>query len=339
MGRLRTILSLAFFVSGYALSQPVTESDQTINRINSEQNGSISSEQIQRQIDAAVDQYAKEASKTPVIQPKAKRKQRQTINLKKKDNSADLKGLSCSEVSTAIKHSRCAGGIGSMLHGANVVIGVSIPGNSVSVKDKNKQTVAKLVNENIPSPVISLILKPTFFKNALKSDMNLLGWGVGLTYSNILTNKQEIRRASITYTENLGTYMSGRVLAGSPHVFYQYGPESSQKYFRFGLGVAVGYFALDGFFFETDNVDQPQCYNAVTNYVLDQQNRSHVEQNCSRVRASESIWGVGGYSFLSARYNPWSLEFNVAGNEFNLPGERTLSPSFVNVIASYHIDF
>lgn len=330
MNRLRTILCLALLVAANAFSQPIEDSNKAKIRTDLEQSSTISNEQIQKQIDSAVNQLAKDADNKPVVQPNIKRKQSQAIK---------LKGLSCTEVSTAIKHSRCAGGIGSMLHGANVVIGVSIPGNSVTVKDKSKQIVAKLVNENIPSPVISLVLKPTFFKNILRSDMNLLGWGVGLTYSNILTNKQEIRRTRITYTENLGTYMSGRVLAGSPHVFYQYGPESSQKYFRFGLGMAIGYFALDGFFFETDDVDQPQCYNAVTDYVLDQQNRSHVEQNCSRVRASESIWGVGGYSFLSARYNRWSLELNIAGNEFNLPGERTLSPSFVNIIASYHIDF
>lgn len=301
----------------------------------------------------AQSQVAKPSRAAPVVEHTSHQTvQRSQGSSQRQVNSADaklklvlakkqekkLKGLSCRQLSDAVKYSRCAGGIGALLQGANLLLGVNVAGNNVTVRDKQQQTLAVLKNETSLTPVVSLVLKPSFFNYHDASQLNLFGWGVAFSYSDRLANLQQIKRSGQNHEKNLSTYLAARILAASPNVFYQYGGATSRRYIRLGAGLAFGYFSLDGYLYETDDVRQTQCYQAASDYVLGA-GIGVIEQNCQRKRINESSWGIGTYTFLTGRFENWSLEFSGAGSEIDLPGGRTLSPSFVNIIGSYHIAF
>jgi hypothetical protein len=224
-----------------------------------------------------------------------------------------------------------------MLKGAHITTGLAWQNLNVSVKDKDTNKVdGKIVDHAVPSPFISLDLQPSYF------DDSQFGWGVGFNYGDAYALEQEISRTGGTEKVDLGSYMTSTMITLTPHGFYQFGRPTGDKYFRAGLGMALGYASVRGNVYLTEAKSNQACYDAGTD-VVNKTGASTikarlelVKSSCEQESFNEGRFGAGAYIFLQGQYKRWQSSLNL----FNIAlqkKDRRLEPSLISFQIAYVI--
>lgn len=236
--------------------------------------------------------------------------------------------LSCAEVVEIAKASDCAEPVQSFLDGAQVEISLAIKGTSINVHDKSSGDLeAHMTSTGVPSPGISLSLAPSFF------GQSRFGWSLGFTYDDSYALEQRIRRSGKHKDVDLGSYITTTMIAAEPSLFYQWG--ESSRYFRAGFGLALGYAAVRGNIYITEDKTNNACYQAA-GALFNKGSTQVVKQQCEQVRFDERRLATGAALFLGGKINRWQLAASATTLSFHKK-EHKLSPSIISMELSYSI--
>lgn len=248
----------------------------------------------------------------------------------------DERGLSCDEVLEVVKRSDCAELAKPFLVGSHVVAGVSFNSLSVTIFNDNDDELATISDSTLPSPFISLTLKPSFFGNSN------WGWGVGFNYNNTYALEQKITRSDKSKNIDLGTYITTTMLALTPNTFYQFGDQHSERYFRIGAGAAVGYVHLRGIAYLTGDKSNTACYESGNNLVknLGPENTNQkieaIKTNCHQDSYNQGGLGVGANIFMQGQYQNWQVSLD-ASNLLLARHKQKFQPSTLSFQIAYVI--
>ena len=236
--------------------------------------------------------------------------------------------LSCAEVVEIAKASGCAQPVQGFLDGAHVEISLAVKGTNINIHDKSSGDLeAHMTSTGVPSPGISLSLAPSFF------GQSRFGWSLGFTYDDSYALEQRIRRAGKNKDVDLGSYITTTMIAAEPSLFYQWGEE--RKFFRAGAGIALGYAAVRGNAYITEDKSQTSCYQAGS-ALFENGSSQAVKQNCEQVRFDERRIASGAAVFFRGKINRWQLGLSATTLSFHKKKHK-LSPSIVGIELSYSI--
>lgn len=236
--------------------------------------------------------------------------------------------LSCAEVVEIAKASGCAEPVQGFLDGAHIDISLAIKGTNINVHDKSSGDLeAHMTSTGVPSPGISLSLAPSFF------GQSRFGWSLGFTYDDSYALEQRIRRSGKNKDVDLGSYITTTMIAAEPSLFYQWG--ESKRYFRAGFGLALGYAAVRGNVYITEDKSNNACYQAGSD-LFDNGSTQAIKQNCEQVRFDERRFATGAALFFRGKINRWQLGVAATTLSFHKK-EHKLSPSIISVELSYSI--
>lgn len=236
--------------------------------------------------------------------------------------------LSCAEVVEIAKASGCAEPVQSFLDGAQVDISLAIKGTNINIHDKSSGDLeAHMTSVGVPSPGISLSLAPSFF------GQSRLGWSLGFTYEDSYALKQRLRRNGQNKDVDLGSYITTTMIAAEPSLFYQWG--ESKKFFRAGVGIALGYAAVRGNAYLTEDKSNVACYDAGSAVFKSGSNQA-IKQNCQQTSFDERRFATGAALFLRGKINRWQLGASATTLAFHKK-EHKLSPSIISLELSYSI--
>lgn len=246
-------------------------------------------------------------------------------------------GLSCEEVLEVVKQSDCAEMAKPFLDGAYVTAGLSISSLSITVFDNSdSNTLAELNDSALPLPFIAFHLKPSFFG---KSNF---GWGVGFDYSNAYALEQSIIRSGDTKNVDLGTYITTTLFALTPNAFYQFGDQYSDRYFRIGVGAAIGYAHIRGTAFFTEDESNSQCYQAGSDFVdgtgpaTEKLRIEAIKDTCQQENYNQGGLGLGASVFMQGQYKNWQVSIDSA-NLLLSQRDQKLQPAVLSLQVAYVI--
>jgi hypothetical protein len=248
----------------------------------------------------------------------------------------DVRGLSCDEVLEVVKQSDCAELAKPFLVGSHVVAGVSFNSLSVTIFNNNNDELATISDRTLPSPFISLNLKPSFFGHSN------WGWGIGFNYSNTYALEQKIKRSNKSKNVDLGTYITTTMLALTPNTFYQFGGQHSERYFRIGVGAALGYAHLRGTAYLTGDKSNTACYESGNNLVKNSgpestsQKIEAIKTNCHQDSYNQGGLGLGANIFMQGQYQNWQVSLD-ASNLLLTRNKQKFQPSTLSVQIAYVI--
>lgn len=252
--------------------------------------------------------------------------------LEEKDN-----GLSCAEVIDVVKHSECAELIRPLIDGAYITAGVALRSLDVTIKDtRSDRTLANMRDTAVPAPFISFDLKPSYFGDTS------FGWGLGFNFGDVYALEQRVTRSSENKDIDLGTYITTTMLALTPNAFYQFGDRYSSQYFRVGIGAALGYAAVRGTAFLTEDKSDRACYQAGSDLVDGSGPPSRklrieaIKSLCQQDDYNQSGLGLGGNFFMQGQYYNWQASFSLA-NLILSESNNKLEPSIISFQLAYVI--
>lgn len=255
-----------------------------------------------------------------------------SANLENKDNN-----LSCAEVIEVVKHSDCAELVKPLLDGSYITVGLALRSLAVTIKDnEDDTTLAHIRDTAVPAPFISFSLKPSYFEDSS------FGWGVGFNYGDAYALEQRVTRSGKNEDVDLGSYLTTTMLALTPNAFYQFGESYSDHYFRIGLGLAMGYGAIRGTAYLTEDKSDTECYNAGSDLVkksgpaTKKQRITAIKNKCQQQNYNHSSLGLGANIFLQGQYQNWQASLNLA-NLILSKNDRKLEPSIVSFQVAYVI--
>lgn len=246
-------------------------------------------------------------------------------------------GLSCAEVIDVVKHSDCAELVQPLIEGSYITVGLALRSLSVTIKDKRSDnTLANVRDTAVPAPFISFDLKPTYFEDSA------FGWGVGFNYGDAYALDQRVTRSGKDQDVDLGTYFTTTMLALTPNAFYQFGAPYSDRYFRIGVGAALGFASVRGTAILTEDESDSACYQAGSDLV----NKSGpatkklriaaIKSQCQQQNYNQSSLGVGGNFFMQGQYRQWQASINIA-NLLLSKNDHKLEPSIISFQLAYVI--
>ncbi|MEH6448210.1 MAG: hypothetical protein V7765_06030 [Oleispira sp.] len=246
-------------------------------------------------------------------------------------------GLSCEEVIDVVKHSDCAELVKPLMEGSYITAGLALRSLSVTIKDNSDDsTLAHVRDTAVPAPFISLELKPSYF------DDSSFGWGVGFNYGDAYALDQRVIRNGKNKDVDLGTYLTTTMLALTPNAFYQFGDHYSDRYFRIGIGAALGFASIRGTAILTEDKLDTECYQAGNDLVHESgpsTQRLRVEaikSKCQQQNYNQSSLGLGGNFFMQGQYSHWQASINIA-NLLLTKNNRKLEPSIISFQVAYVI--
>jgi hypothetical protein len=246
-------------------------------------------------------------------------------------------GLSCDEVIDVVKNSDCAELVKPLMEGSYITAGLALRSLSVMIKDKrNDNTLANVRDTAVPAPFISFDLKPTYF------DDSAFGWGVGFNYGDAYALDQRVTRSGKDQDVDLGTYITTTILALTPNAFYQFGAPYSDRYFRIGVGAALGFASVRGTAILTEDKSDSKCYQAGSDLVsksgpATQKLRIEViKSECQQQNYNQSSLGIGGNFFMQGQYRQWQASIKIA-NLLLSKNDHKLEPSIISFEVAYVI--
>jgi len=255
-----------------------------------------------------------------------------TLALEDADN-----GLSCEEIISVVKNSDCAELVKPLIEGSSLTVGLALRSLSVSIKNKRSDnTLANVRDTAVPAPFISFDLKPTYFEDSA------FGWGVGFNYGDAYALDQRVSRSGKDEDVDLGTYFTTTMLALTPNAFYQFGEPYSDRYFRIGIGAALGFASVRGTAILTEDKSDSACYQAGSDLVsksgpATQKLRIEaIKSQCQQQNYNQSSLGVGGNFFMQGQYRQWQASINIA-NLLLSKNDQKLEPSIISFQLAYVI--
>jgi hypothetical protein len=223
------------------------------------------------------------------------------------------------------------------MEGSYITVGLALRSLSVTIKDNSsRSTLANVRDTAVPAPFISLDLKPSFFGDTS------FGWGVGFNYSDAYALEQRVTRSSKNVDVDLGTYMTTTMLALTPNAFYQFGEPYSDRYFRIGIGAALGFASVRGTAFLTEDKSDGECYQAGNDLVDESGPASKnlrieaIKSQCQQENYNQSGLGIGGNFFMQGQYRQWQASFNLS-TLFLSKNDKQLEPSVISFQVAYVI--
>ncbi len=252
--------------------------------------------------------------------------------LEKTDN-----GLSCAEVIDVVKRSDCAELVRPLIDGASITTGLALRSLNVTIKDnRSSKTLANVRDTAIPAPFISFDLKPSYFGDSS------FGWGIGFNFTDAYALEQRVTRSNKNKDIDLGTYMTTTMLALTPNAFYQFGDRYSSRYFRIGIGAALGYANIRGTAFLTEDKSNSACYQAGNDLVASSGAATRrlrieaIKNTCRQQDYNQGGLGIGGNFFMQGQYNNWQTSFQVS-NLILTKSNQKLEPSMLSFQLAYVI--
>lgn len=252
--------------------------------------------------------------------------------LEKTDN-----GLSCAEIIDVVKHSDCAELVRPLIDGSYITAGIALRSLDITIKDnRSNKTLANVRDTAIPAPFISFDLKPSYFGDSS------FGWGIGFTFTDAYALEQRVIRSNKNKDVDLGTYMTTTMLALTPNAFYQFGDRYSSRYFRIGVGAALGYAKIRGTAFLTEDKSNSACYQAGNDLISGSGAATRrlrieaIKDTCQQQDYNQGNLGIGGNFFMQAQYNNWQTSVNIS-NLILSKSDRKLEPSMLSFQLAYVI--
>jgi hypothetical protein len=246
-------------------------------------------------------------------------------------------GLSCDEVIDVVKNSDCAELVKPLIEGSYITAGLALRSLSVTITDNSSgNDLANIRDTTLPTPFVSFSLKPSYF------DDSSFGWGVGVSYSDAYALEQRVIRSNNNIDVDLGSYITTTMLALTPNAFYQFGERFGDRYFRIGVGATVGYAAVRGSVYLTEDESNNGCYQAGSDLVnqtgpATQKLRIDAIKNaCQQQNYNHGSLGIGGNLFMQAQYNQWQVNFNAA-NLLLYKNNKKLEPTIISFEVAYVI--
>lgn len=246
-------------------------------------------------------------------------------------------GLSCAEVIDVVKHSDCAELVKPLIDGSSITVGLALRSLQVTIKDNHSdRTLANMRDTAVPAPFISFDLKPSYF------GASSFGWGVGFNFGDAYALEQRVTRSNENKDVDLGTYITTTMFSLTPNAFYQFGDRYSSRYFRIGVGAALGYATVRGTAFLTEDKSDSACYQAGSDLVnksgpsTQKLRIAEIKNQCQQQDYNQGGLGLGGNFFMQGQYHNWQASFNLA-NLILSKSNNKLEPSILSFQLAYVI--
>jgi len=218
----------------------------------------------------------------------------------------------CEVLLEQIKQSKCGKTTLAFLQNAYLKIGLDISQRSMSFEHTNYQEkIFEMEGEMSLIPLLTASLGDTYFENSN------FGYQLGFSYFSDTAFNQSIERGNQKKSVDLQTYSKMTVLAFTPTLFYTFGNHKGQhaNAFTTGLGLTAGYSKVKGNAYITNDADDTACYNAGTNFVINNGNPANIAANCTFGTYDSDGVSFGARIYLAYEYENWITE--LSGSNFN----------------------
>jgi len=218
----------------------------------------------------------------------------------------------CEVLLEQIKQSECGKTTLAFLRNAYLKVGLTISQRSMSFEETNSQDpIFEMEGEMSLIPLLTASLGDTYFENSN------FGYQLGFSYFSDTAFNQKIERNGEAKSIDMQTYSKMTVLAFTPTLFYTFGKHKGKQdnAFTAGLGLTAGYSKVKGNAYLTNDESNTACYEAGTQYVLNNDNPANIATNCAFGIYENDGLSYGARIYLAYEFNHWITE--LSGSNFN----------------------